>query len=387
MFSLLLAIIYIVSISLGLPDSLLGSAWPVMYQQLGVPVSYAGIITMTIAGGTILSSLMTYRLVSKLGTGLVAAISVTLTAAALLGFSTSSSFVFLCLWAVPYGLGAGAVDAALNNYVAIHFASRHMSWIHCFWGVGAAVSPFIMSFALTRDLGWNRGYLFVAVIQVILSAVAFLSIPLWRKNSFGEIIQESHHEHPSMKQAISIKGVKIVIALFFMYCAVETTAGLWASTYLVMSRGVDKKTAASFASLFYLGITSGRFINGFIADKVRDKILLRSGILLLLSGVLLVCVPVGSPWPALIGLVLTGFGCAPVYPTIIKATPINFGEKNSQAIIGIQMASAYTATTFMPPFFGFLAGKTDIALYPFFLLIFALLMLFMSERFSKAVSR
>lgn len=383
MYSLLLAIIYIAFISLGLPDSLLGSGWPVMYGQLEVPISYAGIITMIIAGGTIVSSLMSDKMTRKLGAGLVTAISVAMTAAALFGFSVSRSFILLCIWAIPYGLGAGGVDAALNNYVALHYASRHMSWLHCFWGVGAAISPYIMGYCLTRGYGWSSGYRSVSILQIVLTAILFISLPLWKKNGSSN---KTDAVSLSLRDAVRIKGVKLVLIAFFGYCALESTAGLWASSYLVEYRGIDSETAARFASLFFIGITFGRFISGFIAEKLGDKVLIRLGTVVIILGILMIIIPAGFDQLALAGLVVIGLGCAPVYPSIIHSTPANFGEENSQAIIGIQMASAYTGTTFMPPLFGFIADNINIGLYPVYLLVFAILMLTMTEWLNKVMA-
>lgn len=385
MYSFLLIIIYIAFISLGLPDSLLGSAWPVMYGQLGVPMSYAGIITMIIASGTIISSLMSDKLTRKLGAGLVTAISVMMTAVALFGFSVSNSFLMLCLWAIPYGLGAGAVDAALNNYVALHYASRHMSWLHCFWGIGATVSPYIMSYCLTHNFGWNSGYRSVGVLQIVLTAILFGSLPLWKRENTIESSSEALTATLSLPQALKIKGVKFVLLAFFGYCALETTTGLWASSYLVEFRGIDSEIAAKFTSLFFIGITFGRFLCGFIADRTGDKLLIRFGIIIVIFGIILVGFPGVRNITALIGLVIIGLGCAPVYPSIIHSTPSNFGEKNSQAIIGIQMASAYVGSTFMPPLFGLIADNINIGLYPIFLMFFAILMLVMSEILNRVV--
>lgn len=383
MYSLLLAIIYMAFISLGLPDSLLGSAWPVMYQDLNVPISFMGIITMTISGGTIVSSLLSDKLTRKFGAGLVTAISVLMTAAALFGFSVSNSFLLLCLWSIPYGLGAGAVDAALNNYIALHYASRHMSWLHCFWGVGAAVSPYIMSYSLTGGYGWNNGYRTVSFIQIGLSILLFLTLPLWKQKNTNQAQENISPNALSLSQVIKMKGVPLVLVTFFSYCALEQTAGVWASTYLVQFRSIDAKTAASFASFFYLGITFGRFLCGFIADRIGDKRLIRIGILTLMTGVLMVAIPTSYDTISLVGLIIIGFGCAPIYPSIIHSTPSNFGKENSQAVIGIQMACAYVGSTFMPPFFGVLASSLNIGLYPIYLLIFAVLMLFMSEKLNQ----
>lgn len=379
MYSLLLIIIYLAFISLGLPDSLLGSAWPVMYKQFDVPLSFAGIITMIIAGGTIVSSLMSDKLTRRLGAGNVTTISVMMTAIALFGFSFSSSVFMLCLWSIPYGLGAGAVDAALNNYVAIHYASRHMSWLHSFWGVGASISPYIMGYCLVSGFGWNYGYRAVGIIQIILTAILFFSLPLWKRGSYSSDSNTTPPAALSIYQAIRIKGVKFILITFFSYCALESTAGLWASSYLVKHRGINAEIAASFASLFFLGITFGRFLCGFIADKAGDRLLIRYGILLTMFGIVLIGLPVRIDTLALIGLVVTGFGCAPIYPSIIHSTPSNFGKENSQAIIGIQMASAYTGSTFIPPVFGLIAQHISIGTYPKFLMLFGILMLVMSE--------
>ena len=387
MYSLLLMIIYIAFISLGLPDSLLGSAWPVMFRQFDVPLSYAGIVSMIIAGGTIVSSLLSDRLTRRLGAGLVTAVSVMMTAVALFGFSISGSFIAICIWAIPYGLGAGAVDAALNNYVALHYASRHMSWLHCFWGVGTAISPYIMGYCLTNGFGWTAGYRSVSVIQIVLTALLFLSLPLWRRKPAESDNEERPAVALSLLQALRIKGVKIVLITFFCYCAVESTAGLWASSYLVRYRGINAETAARFASLFYLGITFGRFLCGFIADKVGDKRLIRYGIITIIIGAFMIGLPGGINILALAGLVVIGLGCAPVYPSVIHSTPYNFGKENSQAIIGIQMASAYAGTTFIPPFFGAIARYMGIGIYPFYLLFFAVLMLIMSERLTKVLAK
>ncbi len=385
MFSFLIVIIYIAFISLGLPDSITGSAWPVMHGELGVPLSYVGIVTMIIAGCTIISGLTSDWLTRKLGAGLVTAISVAMTAVALFGFSVTESFLPLCFWAIPYGLGAGAVDAALNNYVALHYASRHMSWLHCFWGVGAATGPYIMSYALTSGAGWNNGYRIISVIQIVLTAVLFASLPMWKKriseNENGDEVKSK-----GIIGSLKIEGVPLVLVMFFGYCALEATAGIWASSYLVEYKGTDAETAARFASLFYIGITVGRFVCGFVADKIGDRNLIRLGLAVITAGLVMIMLPVEINAAALIGLVVVGIGCAPIYPSVIHATPANFGKENSQAIIGIQMASAYVGTTFMPPLFGVIAENVNISLYPFYMAVFAVLMVICSERLNKKVS-
>ena len=379
MFSLLLAIIYLSFISLGLPDSLLGSAWPAMYPQLGVPVSYSGIVFMIISVGTIISSLQSDRLTRRLGTGKVTAFSVAMTAAALLGFSVSHEFWQLCLWAVPYGLGAGSVDASLNNYVALHYESRHMSWLHCMWGVGAAAGPYIMGRVITGGGTWNGGYRCIALIQIALMAVLLLSLPLWKgrpqaENAAGAADAKSL----SVREAVKISGVKNVLICFFCYCALEQTTGLWASSYLTLYKGVPAETAASYASMFFIGITVGRALNGFAAMKLNDVQMVRMGELIIACGVAVMLLPLGAG-VSLAGLVIIGLGCAPVYPCLIHATPEHFGADRSQAVIGIQMACAYVGTSLMPPLFGLIAGHITVALLPVYLLVLLALMSVMHE--------
>lgn len=388
MFSLLLAIIYMAFISLGLPDSLLGAAWPTLQVTLSVPLSYAGIVTMLISAFTIVSSLTADRVIHKFGTGLVTAFSVLLTALALLGFSFSTEFWMLCVLAVPYGLGAGAIDAALNNYVALHYSSRQMSWLHAFWGVGVTISPYIMGFCLSRDLGWEMGYRSVSVIQMALTALMFLTLPLWKQKKSGEAIaKEASGVVLSLPQIFRLKGAPLVLISFFCYCALESTAGLWASSYMADYRGVDPDTAARFAALFYLGITLGRVANGFVADRFGDRTMIRVGILTKIAGILLVILPLQTHALALAGLVVIGLGAAPVYPCIIHSTPVNFGEENSQSMVGVQMACAYTGSLFMPPLFGLIAQHIHMGLYPVYLGIFACIMLLMTERLNRITGK
>lgn len=405
MYSLLLAIIYIAFISLGLPDSLLGAGWPVMQESLDVPVGFAGIVTMIIASGTVLSSLASERLTRRFGAGLVTAVSVAMTAAALFGFSASGEFWMLCLWAIPYGLGAGAVDAALNNYVALHYAARHMNWLHSFWGVGASISPFIMSYAITSGLGWSGAYLIVGVIQAVLTFALLVSLPLWGKvntvtapaaDSAGDVDADPDagatpagkgSAHVSLATALRIPGVVLILAAFFAYCALESTSILWASTYLVEERAVDPATAAAFGSLFLLGITAGRFLAGFVADRVGDRQLIRGGFVAVGLGALMLALPLDTTIVALAGLVVAGLGSAPIYPAIIHSTPVNFGRRNSQAIIGIQMAAAYAGSTLAPPLFGALSAWAGLWILPLFLLVLVALGLVMSERLNRMVAR
>lgn len=381
MVHLLLAVIYLSFVSLGLPDALLGSAWPSMYGHFGVPVSYAGVISMIIAVGTVISSLRSDHLTRKLGTGVVTAFSVGITAAAIFGFSISGSFWMLCLWAVPYGLGAGSVDAALNNYVALHFASRHMSWLHCMWGVGASLGPYIMGYALTGGAGWHMGYRYIALLQVVLTLALLLSLPLWNAQAGGGAAAETTPELP-LGQLLQIPGTKAVMVLFFCYCALEQTAGLWASSYLALQKGVPAGTAASFASLFFIGITVGRALSGFLTMKMSDGQMVRLGQGIIAAGIAALLLPAGAN-AALAGLILVGLGCAPIYPCIIHATPERFGADRSQAVIGVQMASAYVGTCLMPPLFGWIAARIHVALFPLYLLAILLLMVLMHELLLK----
>ena len=381
MVHLLLVVIYLSFISLGLPDALLGSAWPTMYPEFQVPVSWAGVIFIIISAGTVVSSLLSDRLTHKWGAGKVTALSVAMTAAALLGFSCSKSFWTLCVWAVPYGLGAGSVDAALNNYVALHYASRHMSWLHCMWGVGASVGPYIMGYVLTGGRHWGVGYRGIGLLQILLTAVLFFSLPLWKngeKETEGERAAETR-EPLSLGEIVRIPGVKEVMLTFFCYCALEQTTGLWASSYLVLHKGVDAQTAASFASMFFVGITLGRAINGFLTFWWSDTRLIRFGQGIILLGIMILLLPVGQII-SLVALVLIGVGCAPIYPCVIHSTPEHFGADHSQAIIGVQMASAYLGNCLMPPLFGGIADHIHVAWLPVYLLLILVTMAVMHER-------
>ena len=384
MVHLLLIIIYLSFISLGLPDALLGAAWPSMYPQFDVPVSYAGIISMIIALGTVISSLQSDRLTRKLGTGKVTAISVGITALALFGFSISHSFWMLCLWAVPYGLGAGSVDASLNNYVALHYESRHMSWLHCMWGVGASAGPYIMGYVLTAGREWNSGYRVIAVLQIVLTAILVCSLPLWKKRP-AEIVLDGKIQTAkalTIREVLQLAGAKEILICFFCYCALEQTTGLWASSYLTLHKGVSADTAAAFASLFFIGITVGRALSGFLTMKFNDVQMIRLGEAVIGVGVLVMLLPFGQNL-SLAGLILIGLGCAPVYPCVIHSTPTHFGADKSQAIIGIQMACAYVGTCLMPPVFGLIANHITVALLPVYLLIILVLMVIMHELLCK----
>ena len=383
MLTLLLIIIYAAFIGLGLPDSILGSAWPSMYAGLGVGLSSAGIISAIIALGTIVSSLMSERLIRRLGTGTVTLLSVFMTAVALLGFSFSNAFWMLCVWAVPYGLGAGSVDAALNNFVALHYSSRHMSWLHCFWGIGATAGPVVMGWCLSNELGWSSGYRTIGFAQTALVVVLIIAIPLWRKVSAADDGKESGGRPDGKRERLlSIPGAKPVMLAFFCYCSFESTAGLWASSYMVEYRGLGEDIAAKYASMFYLGITAGRFLCGFISEKLGDRRMTRIGQALMLVGAVSLLIPLGTGF-MLAGLVLIGLGCAPVFPSLLHATPDHFGRDRSQMLMGVQMASAYTGTTLMPPLFGLLADRLGTQLLPIYLMVLAAVMLVMCERLER----
>ena len=366
MYSFLLALIYLAFISLGLPDSLLGAGWPVMHTELGVSVSFMGIISMVISGGTIVSSLLSDKLTHKFGTRAVTVTSVLLTVAALFGFSFSGSFSMLIIFAVPYGLGAGAIDAALNNYVALHYKAKHMSWLHCFWGVGAIISPFIMSFAL-KNLNWNSGYRIVGFIQLAIALLLLVTLPVWKINKTESTADT---KHVGLTAALKIKGVPFLLIGFFAYCAAEATAMYWASTYFTEVKGISGDRAASFAALFYIGITLGRFASGFITERLGDRRMILLGTGILACGIMILLIPVRSYMTAFAAFLVIGFGCAPIYPCIIHSTPANFGAENSGAIIGIQMASAYVGSTFIPPLFGLFGNAVGFSVMPVYLLAF-----------------
>ena len=367
MFVFLISVLYLAFVGLGLPDSVLGSAWPSMFGELGVPLSYAGIISAIIAFGTIISSLMSDRITLMLGSGKTTFVSILMTAGALFGFSISSRFWMLCLFSIPYGLGAGSVDAALNNYVALHYSSKHMSWLHCMWGLGASIGPAIMSFALTGGQGWKSGYLYISLIQLVICFMVFISLPLWKKriDNTENDATDKKRKSLSLGQIFKIPGAKAIMITFLCYCAIEVVITLWASSYLNLYRGIDAEIAAAWGSLFLVGITVGRAINGFISMKLSDTSLIRIGQGIIVLGLIMIILPFSNTL-SLVGLVVTGFGCAPIYPCIIHSTPARFGADRSQAIIGVQMASAYTGTCLMPPLFGLIAEHISMGLFPVF---------------------
>ncbi|WP_303025228.1 MFS transporter [Anaerotignum lactatifermentans] len=380
MFSLLLALIYVSFISLGLPDSLLGSAWPQMQESLGVSLSLGGVISFLITASTILSSLVSHQVIQRFGTGAVTMCSVAMTALALFGFSLSNSFFALCLWAIPYGLGAGSVDAALNNFVALHCKAKHMSWLHCFWGIGATGGPYIMGLCLSRGMGWQAGYRTISFLQMALTLILLLSLPLWKKQelplSGGETVRP---QTPQWGKLLKRPGVKAALTAFFFYSALELTTGLWGSSYMVAVRGISPETAAKWISLFYLGITAGRFFSGFLTLRFSDDAMVRLGEGTAIVGIILMLLPLHNLFLCL-GLILTGLGCAPIYPSLLHATPQRFGKSLSQSLMGTQMAISYLGSTTMPPVSGFLSEKISMGLYPVLLLVFALMLTILTEK-------
>ena len=393
MVNLLLAVIYVAFISLGLPDAVLGAAWPTMSVDLGAPISWAGGISMTISAGTIVSALLSDRMTLRFGAGKVTAVSVALTALALFGFSVAPNYWVLILLAIPYGLGAGGVDAALNNYVAIHYESRHMSWLHAMWGIGALTGPYIMGFALGACQGWSWGYRYISILQVVLTAILIFSLPLWKKRSevkTGEVSGESDgtannetRKPLSVRGVLAIRGAKEILVMFFCYCALESTAMLWGSSYMVLGKGIDKTTAAMWASLFCIGITVGRLASGFLTMKFDDPTMIRLGQALVLIGIVSMLLPLPHNTGTIVGLMIIGLGCAPIYPCVIHSTPAYFGEDKSQAIVGMQMACAYVGSMCMPPVFGLIAQHISVLWFPLYMLAFLVLMVIMHESLRK----
>ncbi|MHA6530078.1 MFS transporter [Paenibacillus sp. BAC0078] len=396
----LLIVIYLAFISLGLPDSLLGSAWPVMWPEMGASLGSAGILSMVVAGGTIVSSLASGTLLERLGTGKVTLISCFLTAGALLGFSMAPLMLWLVILAIPLGLGAGAVDAALNHYVAANYKAHHMNWLHCFWGLGATMGPIIMSYYIADHNSWRGGYTAVAVIQFTLVVILLLTLPLWKR------IAASHEPEPAPSDMqhdqaesvlvqpedkiktnlLRIKGVKPSLITFLFYCGVESMVGLWGASYLVGAKQITADTAAGWISLYYGGITIGRMITGFITLKVHNRVLIRCGQLVAIAGGGILLLPLPDAF-SLAGFILIGLGLAPIYPGLLHETPTRFGRDNSARLMGIQMAVAYTGTTFLPPLVGIIATQVSIGLFPFIVLVFLLTMLMSAEGVNRILSQ
>ncbi len=379
-----MALIYLAFISLGLPDSLLGAAWPAMHPNLAAGLDSAGLVSVVVACGTVVSSLISERLIRRFGTGVVTAVSVAATAGALLGSAFTAAVWQLMLLAVPLGLGAGAVDAALNNYVALHYKPRHMSWLHCFWGVGAFAGPLILGVCLSVGGGWRGGYLSIGGIQAVVCALLFASLPLWKRMNAGGLhgAKTTGAQTAPDKGLLRRPGVPAAMLTFACYCAVEFTASLWGASYLVEVRGFDEAGAASAVSLFFLGITCGRFLSGFLTVKLSGRQLIRAGILILCAGVALLALPL-PPAMGPVALLVIGLGCAPIFPSMIHETPARFGGHNSQRIIGWQMASAYFGNVLVPPLVGLAANRLGMWVCPATLALGGVLMLLLSERINR----
>lgn len=374
---ILLLIIYLAFISLGLPDSLLGSAWPAMFEDLGVPVDYAGIIAMVIAAGTVVSSLFSGYLIQKFGEAKVTTISVSLTALALMGFSYSHHFLFLCLLAIPLGLGAGSIDAALNNYVALHYKAKHMNWLHSFWGVGAAIGPMILAGYLAKGGTWSEGYYAIAWIQIILVVILIFSLPLWHKKQTAQDSKQKEVSQNILTLLKTTPGLNQALLVFFCYCTIEASFGLWGASFLVFEKGFEADQAARLVSLYYLGITLGRFFSGFLTSYFTNRQLVYLGQSVIAGGLILLFLPYENL--LLPGFLLVGLGCAPIFPSLLHETPVNFGEKHSQKIMGMQMASAYVGIMLMPFLFGQISTLTGYSFLLFFLGIFLLAMIILTR--------
>lgn len=378
MYSLLIAVIYLIFISLGLPDSLLGSGWPAMHAAFSVPSSYAGYVSMAISFMTIISALLSPIMIKRFHTKWIVIVSIFLTVMGLIGFSISTSYAMLFVFAVPYGMGAGAIDASVNHYVANNYSGSVMNFLHCFYGVGAVISPNIMAVALSKA-SWNEGYRWTAYIQIFILLICIISLPLWKKNESDSNKQEE--EVARIREALKRPGVVLTLIAFFAYCSGEATCFLWTSSYFAgVKEGLTDHLIASFGSLIFGGLMLGRLISGFVSNRLGDRMLIRIGIFVEVVGILLVMIPVASFIPAAIGFVIIGTGMGPVYPAIQHMAPTNFGERYSAAVIGLQMASAYIGSTFMPMIFGNIQEKIGIGIMPFYLLIFAVLNIWMLER-------
>ncbi len=378
MYSLLIAVIYLIFISLGLPDSLLGSGWPAMHAAFSVPSSHAGYVSMAISFMTIISALLSPMMIKRFHTKWIVIVSIFLTVMGLIGFSISTSYAMLFVFAVPYGMGAGAIDASVNHYVANNYSGSVMNFLHCFYGVGAVISPNIMAVALSKA-SWNEGYRWTAYIQIFILLICIISLPLWKKNERDSNKQEE--EVAGIREALKRPGVVLTLIAFFAYCSGEATCFLWTSSYFAgVKEGLTDHLIASFGSLIFGGLMLGRLISGFVSNRLGDRMLIRIGIFVEVVGILLVMIPVASFIPAAIGFVIIGTGMGPVYPAIQHMAPTNFGERYSAAVIGLQMASAYIGSTFMPMIFGNIQEKIGIGIMPFYLLIFAVLNIWMLER-------
>ncbi len=373
MLTALMIIIFIAFIGVGLPDSVLGTAWPLIYREFDLPISLAGYIAATVSVGTITSSLLSARLINRFGTGLVTAVSTLLTALALLGYGCTGSPVFFFLLAIPMGLGAGSVDIGLNSFVAMHYSASQMSFLHCFYGLGVAASPFVMSLVLGEDGNWRRGYLVIAGVQFVLAAICFLALPLWRRaEKRDREAQQSLPHTLSIRQMLRLPGVALSCFAFFTSCALELTAGAWSSSYFVNTKGLEADSAAAITMLFYIGLAGGRFLSGVFSGRLGRRRILRLSLLILFFAILLFLLPVW-PWLSAAAVLFIGLGIGPIYPNLMHLTPNLFGEESAQSVIGLQQSAASAGIMVMPWLFGLLAQGFSTALLPAYLLLLCVL--------------
>ena len=371
MFTLLLLVIYIAYIGLGLPDSLFGTAWPAIYPQWGLPISHANFVTIINCMGTTTASMLSARIIKKLGTGGVTALSTALTAVSLLGISYSQNFWWICILSLPLGLGAGAIDTALNNYVATHYSASHMSFLHCFYGVGITVSPYIMSLALSDNSTWQKGYRLAFFVQLGITLVMILALPLWKKvKTTEEASGEEDNEILvlSYKQMLGNTSIVMILLAFMTSCALEAMCNIWGATYLVDAKGFHPEKAASLIMFYYIGFTLGRFLSGVLANKLSSWFLTCSGISICGLATIIILLPLPGIFSA-VGLCLMGFGVGPIFPNLTHLTPIIFGKKISQSVIGAEMAMSYVAYMGIPFVFGLLARNISIHVYPWFVAV------------------
>lgn len=369
---LLLFIIYITFISLGLPDAILGVTWPVMREEFGVSIDMIGYVSIIITISTVISSLASGYLIEKLGTGKVTLFSVLLTALAIFGISVTPSFYWLLLLAFPLGFGAGSIDTALNNYVALHFKAHHMNWLHSFWGVGATLGPIIISFTILSS-GWRNGVTTIALIQIIIFAFLLLSLPLWNKVHPSEELGEEMTPIKKPKNLIRERGVFVAVLVFIIYCAIEFSVGLWGSSYLVDIKYFNPDNAARIVAMYYLGITIGRFISGFLSFKLDNRQMIYLGLSIITLGVLLLNASLPTSI-ILIPFIIIGLGLSPIFPAMIHETPKSFGKGQSQYVIGYQMAGAYIGGSIFPPLFGIIARFISVSLFPYFIAILTIIL-------------
>ena len=383
----LLVVIYISFIAVGLPDSLLGVAWPVMYVEFGLPISVNGYIAMMMSACTIVSSLFSARINHKIGTGVVTAISTAMTALALFGYAYSENVVCLFLLAIPLGLGAGAIDSGLNSFVALHYSVAQMNFLQCFYGLGVLISPWLMSMALGTEGDWRKGYLIVAVIQSALTVLTVAALPLWKNMEKRVVAQEkTETKILSVKQLLRTPGVGISCLAFALACGMELSFGTWCSTYFVEAKGVPANYAAQITVLFYVGMTAGRFLSGLFAKKLTPTQMLWISGAALLVAVLVLMLPVGLGVSA-VALLLAGVGVGPLFPNLVHLTPVAFGRDVASSVIGMQMSASYLGITLMPAVFGVLAQHIGVSLFPGFLLlahfVYLILLSVLLRRFQK----